>query len=114
MSQAEKTQCINHPTVPAAIRCKQCASPACTKCVVHAPFGRFCSEHCRDQYNAMHVQAEAMQPQGKSSPLLGLRRLIKKVVLVAIGICMLGVIGTLVKVPVLTPLVFKIREIIGM
>ena len=41
MSQTEKTQCINHPTVPAAVRCKQCAQPACTKCIVLAPLGRF-------------------------------------------------------------------------
>ncbi len=45
--------CVNHPTVPAVVRCRNCDKPICQACAVRLNKQRsirFCSALCRDQF----------------------------------------------------------------
>jgi hypothetical protein len=56
-----ESACINHLSIEATHRCKQCGRPVCGACVVPAPTGNFCSEPCRDSYQQFAERAEELE-----------------------------------------------------
>ena len=49
---AREQMCINHTSVEAAARCKQCSRPICKACFVEPKLGPFCSDDCSEKYTA--------------------------------------------------------------
>lgn len=64
MVDVTKSACINHQTIEAVARCKQCNVPICGMCVEKGPSGYFCSPSCRDQYAQFVQRANDMQKRG--------------------------------------------------
>ncbi len=109
-----QSACINHPGIEAVGRCKQCGRPFCNACKVQGPTGLFCSQPCKEKHETFVKRASQFDaPKGGTGIGVKLRRVFNIVLVVAIIAIILGVLGSFVDVPVLTPLVFKVRGIIG-
>jgi len=52
------SSCVNHPSIEATGRCKQCSKPYCDTCAVRGPTGNFCSADCKQRHEA-YVQRAA-------------------------------------------------------
>jgi hypothetical protein len=49
--------CVNHPSVEAAGRCKQCGKPFCSVCEVAGATGSFCSAACKEKHETFVQRA---------------------------------------------------------
>jgi len=113
MSDATRTWCIHHPNMEAVNRCKQCTTPTCHKCTVIGPTGKFCSENCRNTHEAFIRSAQATTTWARSAFFVKLRGRIGSLIVLA-GIVFAGVVvGSVFEIPLLSPLAWKIRGIIG-
>ena len=101
--------CINHPSVEATHRCKQCSKPMCASCVTVGPTGNFCSVGCKEKNEVFFKRAQQLDGRARTSIFVKLRGFIGWLILIAIIAVALGVIGALFDVPVLSPLVENIR-----
>lgn len=115
MALGMASNCINHPGVEAAARCKQCNKPVCSACVVKGPTGNFCSQACKER-NESFVQRAATLDSMRRPSTFGtkLKRLVGKLIVVLILLIALGVAGSLMNIPVLTKAVMTVRGIIGL
>ncbi len=113
MMDGTKSSCINHPAVEATARCKQCGKPVCNTCVEQGPTGRFCSPACRQKHEAFMKRSQELDGKARSSTFIKLRSLLGTLIIVAAALLVLGVVGSLMEVPVLSEVVWKIREILG-
>ena len=113
MLEGTQSGCINHTTVPATARCKQCSRPVCGKCVVVASFGRFCSEACRDQYQDFVNKAEVNESSRKRFSTFRIGPWIRKAVVLLILLGAIGFVASVTRIPVLSPLVRGIRAKFG-
>ena len=51
------SSCINHPSIEATGRCKQCSKPYCDTCAVRGPTGNFCSAECKQRHEVFVQRA---------------------------------------------------------
>lgn len=113
MVDITRSACINHPSIEATVRCKQCGTPVCNACMVAGATGRFCSNACRDKHQAFVQRAQQLDGKARTSFFAKLRRWAGWLIMAALVAVVLGVVGTLFEVPVLTPLVYQVRGMIG-
>ena len=60
MSSGALSSCINHPSIEATGRCKQCSKPFCDMCAVRGATGNFCSAVCKEKHEAYVKKAVAL------------------------------------------------------
>jgi len=104
---------LNHPGVEAAFRCKQCAKPVCRSCVLSTPHGNFCSDACKEKFEAFAERAQALDAKRGGGGLVRLRRVVIKLIFftaVFLGACWLC---AAYEVPVLSGWVWQIRDRLG-
>ncbi|HOV32481.1 MAG TPA: B-box zinc finger protein [Candidatus Hydrogenedens sp.] len=116
MLDGRLSSCINHPSVAATARCKQCGKPVCGACVVSSPFGSFCSDACREKFEVFSKRAQELDrntTQTRWNIGVRLRQFFSFIIVVLIVLITLGVIGTLFYIPVLSQIIFSIRAWLG-
>ncbi len=113
MMDGTKSSCINHPGVEATVRCKQCGKPVCNACVEQGSTGRFCSPACRQKHEAFMKRSQELDGKARSSVFIKLRSLLGTLIIVTVVLVLLGVAGSFWEIPVLSDIVWKIREILG-
>lgn len=107
--------CLSHPGVEAVGRCKQCGKPFCNACKVLGPTGLFCSEACKSKHETFVQRAQQLESKkGSVSIMAKVRKLLGNVVAIIILLIIIGVVGTLFEIPVLSELVLRVRGIIGL
>lgn len=47
---AREEMCLDHPSVPAETRCRQCQKPICKDCIKSDAAGQFCSFDCSSKF----------------------------------------------------------------
>ena len=105
--------CVNHPGVEAKHNCRQCGTPICGKCGIAAPGGyAFCSKECLAQRNKIAENAQ-MQDSPRNPGKVKFKRLIKKIIFLVVLLVVIGVVASLIEIPVLSDIVFSIRDVIG-
>ena len=93
MPQAIGSGCINHPSVEAAGRCKQCGKPFCSACEVQGATGRFCSDPCKDRHEVFVKRAAKLDDMRRTSGVFGkLVDRFKKVAVFAVALLIIGVV----------------------
>lgn len=108
------SSCINHPTIEAAGRCKQCGKPFCSACHVHGPTGNFCSEECRGKHEAFTKRAAELDAKRRKG---GIGRriwlLTRNVVIWALIVLLAVGIATYfgIEVPVLSDVVRSLVDV---
>ena len=105
------SSCLNHPSVEAIGRCKQCNKPFCGACRVKGPTGNFCSDECKATHEAFIRRAKALDDmKGVSS--FQVVKLVKRLALIAIGAVILVVAATImgIEVPYLSELMRNITN----
>jgi len=113
MLDASQAGCVNHPTKPAVLRCKQCGVGVCKQCIVPGPVGRYCSETCKQQHEAFMEKAQGAEQRVRGKQPVRWGRVMGKMVL-TLGILIgLGLLGSVFRIPLLTPVVYKIRVMLG-
>ena len=106
--------CLNHPGVEAVGRCKQCSKPFCNACRIQGPTGYFCSAECRQKHEIFVKRAQELDvKRGGLGVGFFLKRILGLAVAILIIAIVLGVVGSVVETPVLTPLVGSVRNAIG-
>ena len=107
--------CVNHPSVEAVGRCKQCSKPFCNACRVQGPTGYFCSAECKQKHEVFVKRAQELDTKKGG---MGIGFLVGKLISILIGVVIIaaivGVVGSVFNVPVLTPLVQSVRASVGM
>lgn len=113
MMDGTRSSCINHPGVEATVRCKQCGKPVCNTCVVQGSTGRFCSDSCHQRHEAYTQRAQELDGKARGSAFIKLRSILGTLIIIAAALVALGVVGSFMDVPVLSDVVWKIRDILG-
>ncbi|MBI2422474.1 MAG: hypothetical protein HYV27_06575 [Candidatus Hydrogenedentes bacterium] len=113
MVNASQTGCINHPTVQAVARCKQCSRPVCNSCIVPGPTGRFCSPVCKEKHEHFLRQASQMDSKARGALFIKLKSLLTSILIAAAVGGVILFIATRVEIPVLTDIANRIRDLIG-
>ena len=111
-----RSNCINHPVAPAKARCKQCGKPVCGVCIVAGPTGQFCSDACREKHELFIGQTKEYDVKARSTGLGILHRfwkLLGGLLGLSAVLFTLGVIATIVEIPVLSGIVRIVRGFIG-
>lgn len=98
------SSCLNHPTIEAIGRCKQCNKPFCGACRVKGPTGNFCSDECKASHEAFIRHAKALEDMKGAASGIHVFRLLKNVALLAVGAVILAVAATImgVEIPVVS------------
>lgn len=106
MPQAIGSGCVNHPSVEAAGRCKQCGKPFCTTCRIQGPTGNFCSEGCKASHENFTQRAQQLDSMKQSTAGTKLWFIGKKIlffaVIIVIIVFVAGYFG--IEIPILTDL----------
>ncbi|HOK10237.1 MAG TPA: B-box zinc finger protein [Candidatus Hydrogenedens sp.] len=116
MLDGRLSSCINHPSVSATARCKQCGKPVCGACVVSSPLGSFCSEACRERFETFAKRVQELDRENTRARWnigVKLRQFFSFLIVVIVVLVTLGVIGTLFNIPILSQWVFVVRAWIG-
>ena len=113
MVDTTQSGCIYHPGKEAVNRCKQCGAPTCHKCTVLGPTGKFCSENCRATHQGFIQNAQQQQSKAPSTFFLKIRKFAGSILTLAAVCLAAGVVGTVFEIPVLTPLTYWVRGLIG-
>jgi hypothetical protein len=80
MALGTPSNCINHPSVEAVGRCKQCGKPFCSACAISGPTGKFCSDSCKEKHQAFIQRAQQLERSSVGAGfLLKVRRMVVKV-----------------------------------
>ena len=105
--------CINHPSVEAAGRCKQCGKPFCSACRIQGPTGNFCSEECRDKHQAFTQRAAELDAKRKAGTGRRIWYLVRTILIWTLVILLAVGIATYfgIEVPVLSNVVRAIIDI---
>ncbi|HRK32961.1 MAG TPA: hypothetical protein PLJ47_00090 [Candidatus Hydrogenedentes bacterium] len=106
--------CINHPGVESVGRCKQCGTPFCNACKVQGPTGFFCSAVCKEKHEVFVKRAQELDTRkGRLGIGYFLGRIMGFAVALLVIAILLGVVGVVFQVPVLSPFVANVRNSIG-
>ncbi|MCH7960038.1 MAG: hypothetical protein IID08_07905 [Candidatus Hydrogenedentes bacterium] len=76
------SSCLNHPSVAAIGRCKQCGKPFCGACEIKGPTGNFCSDECKGLHETFVQRAAKLDDMKKKRS--GLGAILKKIVVLGI------------------------------
>jgi hypothetical protein len=57
MAMGIASACVNHPSIEATGRCKQCSRPFCSACAVQGATGQFCSNACKEKHESFVQRA---------------------------------------------------------
>ena len=96
-------------------RCKQCGKPLTVVNEVTGPTGHFCGGECKERHEAFTKKAHAldMQPRSRGAGLVrSLRKLVSRLIVLAVILAVLGFAGTYWEIPVLSKLVLLVRTLI--
>ena len=117
MALGSEQLCINHPSVQAVARCKQCGKAVCSSCVHRGPTGNFCCEECKEKHQAFIKRAQDMDDRPNKGQFVSsmavkrwLFRLVGVAVLVVIVAVALSYLG--VSVPVLSRIGKAVRDLL--
>ncbi|MDZ4857395.1 MAG: hypothetical protein SGI88_00310 [Candidatus Hydrogenedentes bacterium] len=106
--------CVNHPGVESVGRCKQCGKPFCNACKVQGPTGYFCSAECKQKHETFVKRAQELDVKKRG---IGVGYFLGRIMGLAVALLViaiiLGVVGTIFQVPVLSDLVVNVRNTIG-
>lgn len=92
--------CINHPTIEAVARCKQCGKPVCGACVVVAYNGHFCSDACQGKHAAFVERAQELSRTSRGAGFLSkVRFFLTKLVVFLLGFAALGFVCVYFQIP---------------
>lgn len=114
MLKASQAGCINHPGMTVDHRCKQCAKGVCNSCVFRGPTGVFCSEVCKIQHENYMQRAGQLDSRARSSFFVKVKSLVVGLLVLAAVIGGVGFAATEFKVPIVSDIAWKIREMIGL
>jgi hypothetical protein len=113
MLNGKQSGCINHPGMEATYHCKQCSTPVCNSCVVSGTLGNFCCETCQEKFRAFAARAQAMEQRQTGTSRLRFGAKIRKFVFILVVLAILGAAGSYYEIPVLSHVVWTIRNIVG-
>ena len=101
--------------VDMGMRCKQCNQPITSGNMTQSAMGVFCSEGCRDKYEAFVERAQQLESMRKPRSFARLlKTFIGKLIVILILLVALGVLGAVMpEIPVLGDAVRVIREKLG-
>src|SRR5690554_3299660 len=100
MSGESHVMCPVHVNRQATFKCKQCGKPGCNLCMVSSPLGRFCSEPCREKFEAFAKKAQDLgEPEIKRPKFLRIRGMIQRVLAILAVILALIIAGTAFYIP---------------
>jgi len=111
---------LNKKAVSSAVdaigRCKQCGSPVTQINKVVGPTGMFCGDECKANHEAFTQRAGSLERTNKGSffgipHMLG--KLTSKLIVLAIIVVVIGVVGVMFEIPVLSPFVSSVRARFG-
>jgi len=115
MVDGQLSCCVNHPSFEAVARCKMCGKPVCNTCVVSVASGKYCSETCQQKNDAFMNRAQELDRGTHYSTGGGkLGRMVKKLVILAIILVVIGFVSLKFNVPVLADLTRTIMGAIGL
>jgi hypothetical protein len=106
------SSCVNHPSVEATGRCKQCSKPFCDLCAVKGATGNFCSAHCKERHEAYVKRAAALDDRRRDTSFFAkLWMRIRKLLVFAIVALVLAVAAHFlgVNVPYLSDFINEYR-----
>src|SRR5262245_6258361 len=87
------SSCLNHPSVEATGRCKQCSKPFCDTCAVRGPTGNFCSAECKQRHEAYVQRAAKLDDMRHDTSFFAKTWIwIRKLAVFAIVVLILGVV----------------------
>ena len=90
------SSCLNHPSVEASGRCKQCNKPYCTACRVQGPTGNFCSDECKVNHETFMRRAKALDDmKGAGGGMRTIKKFIGSVVTLSIAGVILAIAATI-------------------
>ena len=99
-------------------RCKQCSRPLTMANRVTGPTGHFCGAECKEKHEAFTRRAHALDMQDRAKGGSGLvrsaRRLIGKLIVLAVILAVLGAVGMYFKIPVLNDAAQYVLNTIGL
>ena len=113
MVDTTRSDCIYHPSKPATNWCKQCGSPTCHRCTVTGPSGKFCSDRCREIHEAFARHAQAVNTRAPSTLFVKIRSAIGSLLVLSAVCLAIGVVATVIEIPVVSALTRSVRSIIG-
>ena len=114
MLDGTASTCVNHPGMEANYRCKVCGKPVCGGCVRRAPTGNFCSDNCQKKHEQFSQRAATLDSKGGSGLFVKLKGTIINIIIFVVALAVVGVIGSMWDIPVLSDLVFKVRGMLNM
>jgi hypothetical protein len=106
---ARLSGCINHPSIEAEARCRQCGRPVCGKCVVTGPTGMFCSDNCKQRHEDFYRRAQELDTRPPSTLGAKFRWLLNWLVVVVAVIAAVVGVAAVLPIPVLSDWVFYLR-----
>ena len=71
MASGTLSGCINHPSIEAVGRCKQCGKPFCGTCEILGPTGKFCSDPCKQRHEVFVKRAAKLDDMRRTSGVFG-------------------------------------------
>jgi len=104
------SSCVNHPSIEATGRCKQCSKPFCDTCAVRGPTGIFCSQECKQRHEAYVQRAAKLDDMRRDTSFFAKSWIwIRKLIVFAIVALIIGVVLHYlgVTVPVLSDLLIQ-------
>ena len=108
MSSGTLSGCINHPSIEAVGRCKQCGKPFCGTCEIIGPTGKFCAEACKQRHEVFVKRASKLDDMRRTSGVFGkLMDRLKKVAVFAAAALIIAVVVHFfgVRVPILSDII---------
>ena len=110
---ALRSSCINHPSIEAVGRCKQCGKPYCSTCQTTGPTGHFCSGECKQGHESYVDRARKLDVAQRGGGFFAkFGRLIKKVLVFGVVILIICVVLILffgVNIPFLSDWINRFR-----
>ncbi len=93
MSSGTLSGCVNHPSIEAVGRCKQCGKPFCGTCEILGPTGKFCSDPCKQRHEVFVKRASKLDDMRKTSGVFGkMMDRLKKLSIYVLAILIIGIV----------------------
>ena len=112
MSSGTLSSCLNHPSIEAVGRCKQCGRPFCGTCEILGPTGKFCYDACKQRHEVFVKRASKLDDMRRTSGIFAkLLARLKKLLVFSAAILIIAVVVHFfgVHVPILSDI---LREVL--
>lgn len=93
MAGRADSSCINHVTIEAVGRCKQCGKPFCGTCEVVGPTGRFCGEACKTAHETFVERAKQLDDMRGGAGVFGKLLVRLKQLAILLVVLLLGAVA---------------------